>query len=73
MAQLGLHTPSPLPQKKKRHENGGVPIKIACGTKTFMLDVTFIKTVEKKGGGVLGERKNKKRQNKKTLSREEGG
>lgn len=49
MAQLGLHTASPLP-KKKRHENGGVPIKIACGTKTFMLDVTFIKTVKKKGG-----------------------
>lgn len=31
----------------KRHENGGTTIKIACGTKTLMLNVTFIKTTKK--------------------------
>lgn len=31
----------------KRHVNVGAPIKIACGTKTFMLHVTFIKAMGK--------------------------
>lgn len=41
--QSGLHT-----VLLKRHEDGGAAIKIACGTKTFMLNVTFIKTMGKK-------------------------
>lgn len=39
----------------QRHENSGVAIKVACGLETFMLDVTFIKTMEKRE--VLGKRK----------------